>query len=139
MLKTCRLEPGCLSWHAHSNQSASHSAHVKGRPTAVLLLLLPEDICERLVGRSPMKLQRGLAGLSRAGLHDPRRHSTLWLSERPALWGISRAPWAKAPKTGLHRQNYKFGVFSTGNLQTFFLEPSFNLKVKFNICFMPKF
>ena len=34
--------------------------------------LSPRDICERLVGRSPMELQRGLAGLSRAGLHDPR-------------------------------------------------------------------
>lgn len=44
---------------------------------------------------------------------------------------ISRAPWVKAPKLGLHWQNGEFVVVFMGILQSFFLEPSFNLKATF--------
>lgn len=43
----------------------------------------------------------------------------------------SRAPWVKAPKIGMHWQNGEFVVFFMGILQSFFLEPSFNLKAMF--------
>ena len=116
----------------------SHSAHIEGgrhraADGSCVALLLSAGICEQLMAGAPGNC-RGWQGCPGPGPGLPQPHPACCSSQGDLISTyLQGSPGQRPPR------QRKFGVFSIGILQTFSLEPLFNLRVKFNFYINPKF